>query len=133
MPFFIIKGGIWLSAILYPWLIRISGIAFLICLIILAPLALIRKTREFSGAGFYIASYIFSANLWVWAFLLTYEIWGVTGLIIGLMIAGVGVVPIAMLASLFNGEWSIFAQLILLLILTFGLRTLGLHLGDFAD
>ena len=133
MAAFFIKGGLWLSEVLYPWLSLISAIAFFICILILLPLALVRKTRGFSGLGLFIASYIFGASLWMWAFLLTYAIWGATALIIGLFLAGVGVVPIAMLATLFNGEWSILGQLVLLLVFTFGSRTLGYYLVDKAE
>jgi len=41
---------------------------------------------------------------------------------------GIGVVPIAMLATAFDKEWSILGQLFLLLILTFVARMLGLYL-----
>jgi hypothetical protein len=130
---FFIEGGLWLSEILYPWLTLISAIAFFVCILILLPLAFIRKTRGFSGLGLFIASYIFGASLWVWAFLLTYTLWGATALFIGLFLAGVGVVPIAMLATLFNGEWSILGQLVLLVIFTFGSRMLGLYLSEKAE
>lgn len=130
---FFIKGGLWLSEVLYPWLILISSIAFLICLLVLLPLAFFRKTRAFSGLGFFIASYTFGASLWVWAFLLTYMLWGGVALFIGLFLAGVGVVPIAMLATMFHGEWSVFGQLVLLLIVTFGSRMLGLYLSEKAE
>jgi len=130
---FFIRGGIWLSEILYPWLVMISAIALLICILVLLPLAFFHKTRGFSSLGLYIASYIFSATLWVWAFLLTYALWGAMALFIGLFLAGIGVVPIAMLATLFNGEWSVFGQLVLLLIFTFGCRMLGIYLGEKAE
>lgn len=130
---FFIRGGLWLSQVLYPWLTLISAIAFIFCIIVLLPLAFIRKTRGFSGLGLFIASYIFGASLWVWAFLLTYTLWGAIALIIGLFIAGVGVVPIAMFATLLNGEWSILGQLVLLVILTFGSRILGFYLINKAE
>ncbi|MGA9364885.1 MAG: hypothetical protein WBW16_11035 [Bacteroidota bacterium] len=130
---FFIRGGLWLSEILYPWLTLISAIAFFVCILILLPLAFFRKTRGVSGVGLFIASYIFGASLWVWTFLLTYTLWGATALFIGLFLAGVGVVPIAMLATLFNGEWSILAQLVLLVIFTFGSRMLGLYLSGKAE
>jgi hypothetical protein len=130
---FFIKGGLWLSELLYPWLSLISAIAFFVCLFILLPLAIFRKTRAFSGLGLFIASYVFGATLWVWGFLLTYVLWGVVALFIGLFLAGIGVVPIAMLATLFNGEWSILGQLVLLLIFTFGTRMLGYHLVEKAE
>lgn len=119
---FFIKGGLWLSEIVYTWLALISAITFFVCILILLPFALIRKTRGFSAVGLLVASYIFRATLWVWGFLLTYSLWGLTALLIGLFMAAVGVVPIAMLATMFNGEWSMLGQLILVLIFTFGSR-----------
>jgi hypothetical protein len=127
---FFIKGGLWSSELLYPWLSLISAISFFVCIFILLPLVIFRKTRAFSGLGLFIASYIFGASLWVWGFLLTYVLWGATALFIGLLLAGIGVVPIAMLATLFNSELSILGQLILLLIFTFGSRTLGYYLVE---
>jgi hypothetical protein len=130
---FFIKGSLSVSEVLYPWLSLISAIAFFICILLLLPLAIFQKTRAFSGLGLFIASHIFGAGLWVWAFLLTYSIWGATALFIGLFLAGIGVVPIAMLATLFNGEWSIFGQLVLLLVFTFGSRSLGYYLVEKGD
>ena len=50
-----------------------------------------------------------------------------------MFIMGVGVIPIAMLATLFKGMWSTFAQLIILLILTFGARAFGTYLAERAE
>jgi hypothetical protein len=61
-------------------------------------------------------------------FLLTLAIWGATGVIIGLFLAGIGVVPVAMLATLFHGMWEPLIQLVLLFILTFGTRMGSLYL-----
>jgi hypothetical protein len=125
-----INGGLWLSAILYPWLFLISGIAFIICILVLLPLAIFRRTRGFSGVGFYIASYIFGSSLWVWSFLLAFILWGAMGLFIGLFLGGIGVVPIAALAVLFHGNWGVFVQLLFLIIFTFGTRALGYYLME---
>jgi MFS family permease len=127
---FLIKGGLWLGEILYPWLTAISAVTFIVCLLILLPLSFFRKSRAFAGLSFFIASYIFGVGLWVWAFLLTYALWGTVALLIGLFMAGIGVVPMAMLATIFHGEWGIFGQLVLLLLFTFGSRMLGLYLGE---
>lgn len=128
-----IKGGLWLSATLYPWLVLISGITFLISILILLPLGIFKKTRGVSAIGLLIASYVFGATTQVWSFLLAYVFWGFMGLFIGLFIGGVGVVPIAMLASIFNGEWAIFGQLVLLVVLTFGVRFLSLYIAEKAE
>lgn len=61
-------------------------------------------------------------------FLLTISIWGVSAIILGLLIAGIGVVPIAMIATLTKGLWPQFIELALLAILTFSCRILALKL-----
>jgi hypothetical protein len=55
-------------------------------------------------------------------FLLTLAIWGIGAIIIGFLIAGIGVVPIAILATLIKGLWPHFIELVLLTILTFSCR-----------
>jgi len=57
-------------------------------------------------------------------------IWGMFAVIVGLFIAGVGVVPIAILASLIHTEWLILIQLIILLGLTFGSRIWGAYIVE---
>jgi uncharacterized protein YacL len=61
--------------------------------------------------------------------IVTYALWGGFGLFIGLMLGGVGVVPLAMLATLFKGMWSVFGELILMIVVTVGTRMLGLFLA----
>ncbi len=125
-----IYGGAWLSAKIYPILLVIFGITFGITLLILTPISIFKKTRGFAGNGIVISSFIFGLTLWIWSFLLTYTLWGGLGIFIGLFFFGVGVVPIAMLATLFKGMWPIFGQLIFLTILTFGSRFFGIFLTE---
>ncbi len=63
-------------------------------------------------------------------FLLTLELWGVFAVLIGLFFLGIGVVPIAILATLFNGMWVELGMLVLAVVLTFGVRMLGMFLAD---
>lgn len=123
----IIKGGVWLSAKLLPILSVISAYSFFACILILVPLAVFRRTQGFAGIGLYIASYIFGASLWMTGLLLSYTLWGLLAVIIGLCILGVGVVPVALLATLFNGLWSPFFGLVFLLIATYGSRSIALY------
>lgn len=123
-----IQGGAWLSATLYPWLVSLSGITLAITVFVLLPNAIFSSVPKFAGNGMLIASYVFGATLWVWSFLLTYLLWGGIGLAIGLFMAGMGVVPLAMIATLFKGMWSELGQLVALLALTFGVRTWGGYL-----
>lgn len=131
--YFFVSGGVKIAVIVLPWL----NVAFSICLLlfglILMPLAYFRRTKVIAGNGMVIASYVFGLTLWLWGFLLTYAIWGATAVIIGLFIAGVGVVPIAMLATLINAEWSTLIQLVILTALTFGVRFWGAYLVERAE
>jgi type IV secretory pathway VirB2 component (pilin) len=54
--------------------------------------------------------------------------WGYGALAVGLIFAGVGVVPVALLAALFHAEWSVLLELVVGIVLTFGARFLGLWL-----
>lgn len=96
----IILGGVWVSKHLLPWLTVISVVVFAIVIFVLLPLAIPRATRGFSSISIFIASYVFGATLWMFGLLLTYLTWGVGAVIFGLFFFGVGVVPIAMLATL---------------------------------
>ena len=72
-----------------------------------------RKTRGFAGMAFYFWSLAAGLQLWLASLLVVLELWGIVAAIIGLCMAGVGVLPIALVASLFKAEWSIFFQLLL--------------------
>ena len=120
-----IHGGAWLGEKIYPWLVWISSLALVILLFVLLPLGVFHKTREFAGNGMLIASWVFGLTLWVWGLILTYHLWGALAVYIGLFFFGVGVVPMAMFATLFKGMWSTLGELVFLTILTFGSRLVG--------
>lgn len=128
-----ILGGVWVSKHLLPWLTVISLIVFAIVIFVLLPLAIPRATRGFSSVAILIASYIFGATLWMFGLLLTYFTWGIVAVIIGLVFLGVGVVPIALLATLFKGMWGPFFTLVLLAIATYGCRVGALSLAESVD
>ena len=124
---FFIKGGVWLSERLLPILSVVSGFAFLACLFVLVPLAVFHPTRGFAGVGLFIASYIFGASAWMTGLLLTYTLWGLGAVFVGLFLFGVGVVPLALLATLFKGLWSPFFALLLMVVATYGSRFMAIY------
>ncbi len=128
-----ILGGVWVSKHLLPWLTVISFVVFAIVIFVLLPLAIPRATRGFSSISILIASYVFGATLWMFGLLLTYFTWGVVAVIIGLVFFGVGVVPIALLATLFKGMWGPFFTLVLLAIATYGCRIGAMSLAESLD
>ncbi|MGA2800750.1 MAG: hypothetical protein ABSE97_00015 [Verrucomicrobiota bacterium] len=125
-----IKGGAWLSERVYPWLVIVNAITLSIVILVLLPLAIFHRTRGFAAGAMYITSYVFGLTLWVWSLLISYTLWGVVAVIFGLILTpmGVGVVPIAILASLFHGLWSIVGQLFLIAATMCGVGQLGIYL-----
>lgn len=135
LALFFIYGGLWLSERALSWLFIVIWIVFILDIFIIIPLGLFkyRKAKEISAIGLIISSYVFGLTLWLWTLLLTYMIWGMIAVIIGLLITGIGVVPIALLATVINGEWSVAVQIIMLIIFTFGSRMLGYYFAERVD
>lgn len=129
----VVRGGVALSSFLYPWLLALNALTLAFTLLVLAPNGVYSSTPRFAGNGMVVASYVFGATLWVWSLLLTYTLWGTFGLILGLLFAGIGVVPLAMLATLLHAMWSQLGQLAAMLVLTLGVRAWGLFLLTKAD
>ncbi|MEW6325097.1 MAG: hypothetical protein AB1515_06885 [Nitrospirota bacterium] len=123
-----LKGAIWLSATLYPWLVGISGTTLAITVFFLIPNAIFSPIPKIAGIGMVIASYVFGTTLWTMSLLLTYLLWGGWAVFIGLFIFGIGVVPMAMLAIALKGIWLGVGELALLLVLSLGLRFWGAYL-----
>lgn len=133
IPALFLVGAEWLSERLLPWFILASTLALGFVLFVVLPLSVFIRCRGFAAIASLVASYVFGATLWMWALLLTLALWGTWAVVIGLFMMGVGVVPIAMLATLFKGMWSILAQLVVLTVLTFGTRFYAVWIAEKAD
>lgn len=126
--FLFIKGSVWLGEKVLPWLSFIMWPAIILDLLIFVPLGIIfEKTRGVSGVGLVVSSYIYGLILWFWSLLLAYLLWGFVAVFIGLFILGVGVVPVAIIATIFEGLWGTTGKLFLLLFMVFASRMLGSH------
>ncbi|WP_316189869.1 MULTISPECIES: DUF4339 domain-containing protein [unclassified Bradyrhizobium] len=118
-------GATWASEHLLRYAILAAQCAIVICIVILAPLAMFRRTRIISAVGFFSSSYIFGICLWMMGLLSAYFYWGLKSIIIGMCLFGVGVVPVALLASLFNSDWSAIGMMLTGVVLTYGARMLA--------
>jgi len=125
-----LRGIVWASDKALPWLLLAGSRTFDVCFFILLPLCIFKKTRPWAGLGFYLASYLFGVALWAFSCIVAFGHWGYVGLIVGLLLAGVGVFLVALLAVLVHAEWSIVGWLMIGLVLTFGTRFVGVALSD---
>lgn len=129
IPIIFIMGLTWVSVKVSPWLLPVTSWILLISLFILTPLAFFKKSRGFSANGFLVFSYLIGTVLWVSSLLSTYAIWGTMGVVIGLLVLGIGVVPVSILATLLHADWMNFSNIIFLVAVTYGFRLLSFWLS----
>jgi hypothetical protein len=119
-----IFGLVWISAKLYPiveWLSLLGVVVFLVCL----PLSIFKRIRRPCGKGLVGVSYLWGLGLWMYSILALYDLWGLAGIYIGFFTLGYVTVPLACLALLFKGEWSLLGQVVLWFLIVFCMRMLG--------
>ncbi len=133
IPAVLLFGAAWLSEHFLPWFFLASLLALAFELVIVLPLSIFRPCRGFSCLASMIVSYVFGVTLWLWALLLTIALWGWVAVIVGLLLFGVGIVPIAFFAALFNGMWSVVLQIVVLFVLTMGTRMFAFWIAGKAD
>lgn len=129
----LINGTVYVNTKIFPYLLFTVTILVVVCIMILLPLSLFRRTRMIPAYGFLICSFAFGLFTWLCGFLMTYDIWGGTGIVIGMLLAGVGVVPLGMIASALHSEWSPVVEIMVGLALTFGAHFFSLFLASKLD
>jgi hypothetical protein len=126
-------GTAWISGHLLLWFSNASLVAGTVLFLVLLPLSVVKRARPFCGSMIFLISFVFGITLWMDGFLVTLSTWGIFAVIVGLFFAGIGVVPIAMLASLVHGSWSTLLELVILAVLTFGCRIFAQWLVGTSD
>jgi hypothetical protein len=120
-----IKGGVWFADTMFPLFIYASICLLILDIILFLPLSLFRKTELIAGKWIFFSSYLFGVTLWIWCLILTFKIFGWFGILLGVILLGIGIVPIGFIGALFTGHFSIVLCLILLIMITYGARRLG--------
>lgn len=104
-----------------------------VCTAVVLPLAVFRATRAFTGKVLRFFSYMLGLTTWIWGFSVTYLLWGGWAVAIGILLLGVGVVPLAFVAAGFEGWWLIVGQMALTIVLVFGTRAAGAWMIESAE
>ena len=128
-----LHGSAWVSEKVLPVLTAIGAVSFLLLMLIGLPLSIFKKCRGWCSVCFLYWSMLCGLCLWMTSLLVTINLWGYFAAIIGLFFFGVGVFPIAVLACMFKGEWSLFFQLILQFVILFAARIFGFYLAGKAE
>jgi clan AA aspartic protease (TIGR02281 family) len=128
-----VSGVLWISEKLVSYVMTAANTAFWACFIVLLPLSLFTATRKGACFGFLGASFIFGLCTWILGFLTTYDYWGGFGVIVGLVLGFVGIVPVGILASIFHADWTAAIFLTIGLVLTYCTRSFAIWLAIKTD
>jgi hypothetical protein len=65
-----------------------------------------RQSRPYGGAVFLYSSYYMGLRCWWFCFILCYRVFGGVWLLLGLLLAGIGVVPLAFFGLIVKSFWT---------------------------
>jgi hypothetical protein len=115
----------------YQFLIPFAWVGLAIVVLILLPMGAFKSTRSIAGTGLFIASFLFGVTTWLLGAGITFSVFGWLGLIIGLFIFGIGVVPIAIFAAFFKlHSVEIGVSLLVMAVIVIGARMGGAMLME---
>ncbi len=124
-----VSGMVWVSQHLVWYAQAFAFAAFWLCALVFLPLSAFTRTRRAALYGFVLAAFVFGACTWMLGLLSTYQSWGGLGVLIGLVLAFIGLVPLGMLAALFAGQWMMLIQLIAGVMLAWAARSMAMWLS----
>lgn len=118
----------------YRFLLPMAWVVFGISIVVLLPLCAWRKTRS-SAAGWLLASsYVIGLTTWFLGAGITFASFGWFGLVIGLLVLGVGVVPLGIMGAFFKLDANGLAtSMLVMLIVTFGMRFAAAYFTEKSD
>lgn len=95
---------------------------------IVLTLVVFRRTRSLGGNIMFNFSYLLGAATWFYGAAVSFASFGWFGLILGLLVMGVGVIPLGILGAFMYFDSGIAWKIILLSAATFALRQIGILL-----
>ena len=104
--------------------------AVILCALGILPIAQAKVSKVELLCTFLVSSYLLGMTTWLLGVLITLQYWGTIGLVIGLCLGIVGVVPLGIVAATMNADWSMVAMMIIGVLVTYGARALALERID---
>lgn len=95
----------WVFEHIIPWMLNAASTVSGVCVFVFLPLCIFKRTRPWAGLGFFLSSWAFALTLVVFSCVVAFGNWGYVGLLGGLLLGGLGAIPIAFVAALTHGEW----------------------------
>src|SRR5260370_28883997 len=125
-------GGAWVGSYVEPWLAYFAVIALLIGLPICLAMLIFGKTRGWGGAGIYFLCWPIGVWLWVACFVYAISV-SLFWTILGILLGGLGIIPIAAIMTLIRHDWPNCFVLVGTLIVVLLLRFVGIWIATKAE
>jgi hypothetical protein len=126
----LIMGGAWFATHIRNYLIfAVSGALILCGIGVLLP-ARLRRAITLYEYVFLASSYLFGMATWLLGVLVTLQYWGWVGVLIGLCLGVVGVVPLGIVAAALHSDWLLLAVVVVGILVTYGARDLASRTAD---
>ncbi len=119
-----VKGSFWVLLNLFDLFAAINTWVFGLILL-LVFISVVPKMRIYTGLGIHYLTYIWGALFWLLCLGITYQYWGIIGILVGIIFLGLGVFFTAFLVALFNGGIMAALMIVLNLAMIYGVRALG--------
>jgi hypothetical protein len=100
-----------------------------ICLIV----SVFRRARSFAAFGLLLISCLLGLSLWLWTLVLADELAGAFWTIMGLCLAGVGIVPVAFIAALLRTEWAQAIQIAVAAVAFYAIASMSYFIASGAE
>ena len=120
----LITVGAKLFEILNPILENIGFLTW-IAITLLMLLSIVPRLRSFTGQWIIVGTYIIGTIIWFSSFYITYVLWGLLGIFIGVFFFGLGIFFTAILALIFDGQLTTSLILIISIAIVYLFRMFG--------
>jgi len=95
------------------WLQTGITITLAVWILVVPPMLLFRKLRQAAAVILMCSSYYTGFVCWWWSIIVCYTAFGGAFLSVGLLLGGIGVIPLAVFGTATHGIWPVFWDLIL--------------------
>src|SRR5260370_38199541 len=114
----------WMERVFF-WLQYGVAIPVAVWILVVLPMLLFRKPRPWAAAFLMYSSIFTGFVCWWYSFIVSYRVLGGFWLGVGLLVGGIGIVPIAIIGTAIAGLWLLFWNVVLAIVLTFAPRVLA--------